>query len=117
MKTQLITWHHNHKGGINNLNVVQVRDMRHNTLKSFSSLKSMEHAIKRAKAFQNKVVNNFYYIMIWLDNSAPCYSITKPYYDFNTAINEADMYAKENNVMFSINTPEYRNQLDTTLKY
>lgn len=59
MKTQLITWYHNANGGTNNLCIAQVRDMRHNLIKSFSSLKGMEYARNRAIAFQNKLVNKF----------------------------------------------------------
>ncbi len=61
MKTQIITWYHNYKGGVNNLNIVQVRDMNHNIIKSFRSLLSMEHARKRAKAFQNKLTKTYSY--------------------------------------------------------
>lgn len=55
METLLINWYHNYKGGINNLYVVQVRNLRQEVIKSFKSTISMETATKRAKRFQNKL--------------------------------------------------------------
>lgn len=46
-----------HNRGVNNLNVVQVRDERLNLIRSFTSLKTLEHAKKRATILQNKLAN------------------------------------------------------------
>lgn len=56
MKTFIITWYYNYKGGINNLCIAQVRNEKMETIKSFRSLLSMEHARKRAKQFQRKLI-------------------------------------------------------------
>ena len=55
MKTLLIPWYWNYKGGVNNLAAIQVRNEKHETIKTFTSLKSMGHATKRAKAYQRKL--------------------------------------------------------------
>jgi ligand-binding sensor protein len=55
MKATIITWHYDYNGGVNNLHVSQVRDEDNNLIKSFSSLKSMEHSRKRATRLKNKL--------------------------------------------------------------
>jgi hypothetical protein len=57
MKTQQFISIQNYNGGINNMNIVQVRDKRLNLIGSFTSLKTLEHAKKRATTFQNKLAN------------------------------------------------------------
>ncbi len=45
----------NHKGGINNLNVAQVRNNRLELLKGFTSVISMDKAEKRAIKYMNNL--------------------------------------------------------------
>lgn len=49
--------YHNHKGGINNLAAVQVRDNNMNVLKCFTSY-NLEKAKKRAIKFLNNLNKN-----------------------------------------------------------
>jgi hypothetical protein len=57
MQTQQFISTENHNGGVNNLYVVHLRNERLELIKSFTSLKSLGHAKKRATTFQNKLAN------------------------------------------------------------